>query len=250
MEVSMSMRVTMLRLVSSVIVAALSPVVLVAQSSATNRKVVPATNAKPATVQTNRTAALEARVRYLEAEVAKLWRYAAWVKSQIPGEQTIARIADTRASIQVNRYLGGKSDDPTRMPLTASEGGVVLPHIVVGNDRVVEPMVAAGLRIAIAARGPKVNGNALVTVYALPLADPVLRPAWLVHADGNVPYLDGVTQAHFFWKGHFVDGKKAPAGKYRLFVRVIASETSGKRIGGAMRWWGGTDAASSVIEIK
>jgi hypothetical protein len=182
--------------------------------------------------------------------VLKLWRYAASLKAQIPSQQAIAGIADRRASILVNKYLGGKADDPTRMPFSSAEGGVSLAHIVVGLDRASEVMDDKGLRVAIAGRGPKKTGNALVTVYALPLADPVLRPSWLVHADGNVPYLDGVVQAHFVWKGHFADGKKAAAGKYRIFVRVIANETNGNRIGGAMRWWGGTDTASSVVVIR
>ncbi len=248
----MSMRVKVLRVISGFLLA-LVPVAGFSQTPVTNAAarsvVVRATNARAGTT-TNQAAALEARVRMLEAEVAKLWRYAAWLKTQIPGEQVITTIADRRASMQVNRYLGGKGDDPTRMPFASAEGGVSLAHIVVGLDRVAEPMTASGLRVAIAARGPKKTGNALVTVYALPQGDPVLRPAWLVHADGNVPYLDGVVQSHFVWKGHFADGKKAAAGKYRIFVRVIANEANGSRIGGAMRWWGGTDTASGVVEIR
>lgn len=246
----MSVRVIMIWAVSGILT--LIPGVVFSQTPMTNTlpaAMIQVTNSEIQSV-TNQVSALEARVRLLEAEVGKLWRYAGWLKAQIPGELAIAKIADQRASMQVNKYLGGKGDDPTRMPFAKAEGGVSLAHIVVGLDRAREPMPAAGLRIAVAARGPKKSGNALVTVYALPQGDPVLRPSWLVHADGNVPCLDGVVQAHFIWKGHFVDGKKAPAGKYRIFVRVIVSETNGTRIGGAMRWWGGTDAASSVVEIR
>lgn len=202
-----------------------------------------ATNAKPA-VSTE--TALEKRIKVLEAEVVKLWNFAAWLRQQIPGESMIARIADQRAALLVNKYIGGKSDDPTRLPVVSADGGIGLSHIVVGADRPQELLAADGVRIVIAVRGPKKNGNAFVAVYALPLTDSVLRPAFLIHADGTVPCIDGVAQAHFVWKGHFADGKKAPAGLYRVFVRTIVSDAAGARIGSAMRYWGATDAAGQT----
>jgi len=199
--------------------------------------------------------AIEKRIRELESEIVKLWNYANSIRRAIPGEQQIGRIADARAATLINRYLGGKSDDPTRIPVAAALGGLALAHIVVGGDSAEESMSTNGLRIALVARGPKTlapvaGGRAFAAVYALPESDLVLRPEWLIHVDDAVPYIDGNAQTHFIWRGNFADGTKAAKGKYHIFVRVIIGESEEKSAGSAMRYWGantGSGIGNSVL---
>jgi len=65
-----------------------------------------------------------------------------------------------------------------------------------------------------------------------------LRPEWLIHVDEAVPYIDGNAQTHFVWRGNFVNGAKAAAGKYHIFVRAIVGESEERNVGSAMRYWG------------
>jgi hypothetical protein len=75
-------------------------------------------------------------------------------------------------------------------------------------------------------------------VYALPESDPVLRPEWLIYVDNAVPYIDGIGQTHFIWRGGFADETKAAKGKYLIYARAIVSDNAEKNIGSAMRYWG------------
>jgi hypothetical protein len=192
--------------------------------------------------------ALEKRVRDLESEIIKLWNYANTIRRSIPGDDQIANIIDTRAALLINRYLGGKGDDATRLPMPGSEGGVTLSHIIVGEDRAEETVSTnGGLRVACVVRGPKAQavGKIFLAVYALPETDLVLRPEWIIHADDAVPYIDGSGQTHFIWRGDFSDGSKAAKGKYLVFARAIVNESGEKILGSAMRYWGGRAADGS-----
>jgi hypothetical protein len=194
-------------------------------------------------------ASLEKRVKELEAEIIKLWNYAGAIRKAIPGENTIAQIADARAALLINRYLGS-GDDATRLPMLNSEGGITLSHIIVGGDSAEETVSTNGIRIACAVRGPKAQGGRVfLAVYALPQSDLVLRPEWLIYADDAVPYIDGIAQTHFIWRGNFVDQTKAAKGKYLIYVRAIVNDNAEKSLGSAMRYWGARTAAGSNTNI-
>ena len=199
--------------------------------------------------------ALEKRIRELESEVIKLWNYINATRRMIPGENQIGQIADRQAAVLINRVLGGRSDDATRLPAAAADGGVTLAHIVVGNDGAEEVVCPDGLRVALVVRGPKVSasvGRVFVTIYALPQTDPVLRPDWLIHVDETVPYIDGSAQTHFVWRGEFANGAKAVAGKYSIFVRAIVGESEEKTLGSAMRYWGraAADGGGNTVLVR
>jgi len=194
-------------------------------------------------------AALEKRVRDLEAEVKKLWNYANTIRRAIPGENTIAQVADKRAALLINQYLGTGSD-ATRLPMPGSDGGVALTHIIVGGDSAEETVSTNGLRVACVVRGPKAQGGKVfLAVYALPQSDLMLRPEWLIHVDDEVPYIDGIGQTHFIWRGNFVDKTKAAKGKYLIYARAIVSDNAEKTLGSAMRYWGARTPAGSNSNI-
>ncbi|MDR2734562.1 MAG: hypothetical protein LBC99_07965 [Spirochaetota bacterium] len=190
-------------------------------------------------------AALEKRVRALEAEVIKLWNYANTIRKSVPGENLIAGIADSRAALLINRYLGTGSD-ATRLPMLNSDGGVTLANIIVGEDRAEESVSTNGLRISCVVRGPQADGgNVFLAVYALPEADLVLRPEWLIHVDDAIPYINGIGQTRFIWHGNFADKTKAARGKYLIYARAIVSDSAEKSLGSAMRYWGARTADGS-----
>jgi len=194
-------------------------------------------------------ASLEKRIKDLESEVIKLWNYAGAIRKAIPGENTIAQIADARATLLINQYLGA-GNDATRLPMQNSDGGVSLAHIIVGDDRAEETISTNGIRVACVVRGQKAQGGKVfLAVYALPQSDLMLRPEWLIYADDAVPYIDGIAQTHFIWRGNFVDQTKAAKGKYLIYVRAIVSDNADKTLGSAMRYWGTRTAGGSNTNI-
>lgn len=193
----------------------------------------PATNAQPQTVDQ-----LAKRVLFLEAEVTKLWNFTLALQRAIPGQAAMGAIAERKAAELINRYLGPVSGGGKRIPIAEATAGYSLPYFLVGDEKEQATLGKDGLRITVAGRGPAVLGNAVVVVWALPAGDLPLENRLLIHADESVPYVLGVLQTHFTWKGTYLDGRRAAPGSYKLFVRVVVRDAANKSAGSAMRFWG------------
>jgi hypothetical protein len=197
-------------------------------------------------------AELVRRIDLLETEIKRLREQQTRTQPAGLSRQEIETIADARATALINRHLGQAEDSAIRVPANTATGGITMRHLIVGRDRpVVEDINPKGTRVAVAVAGPKSNGNAFMVVYALPVKDLMLRPEYLIHQDGFVPYIDGLAQTHFMWQGHFLTKRMAPAGIYKIFTRIIIKDMSGRIQGSAMRYWGSTaDPARFAIRIK
>ena len=179
--------------------------------------------------------ALKKRITQLEQQVARLNGLYHTLRKQAV---TPNYVWQTAAAV-VNRAFGKTAANTTRVPLSASTGGVKLLHIITGKDTAAGQAVgASGVRCSIVAWGGKAGSRGYLYVYAVPVGDMIMRNNYLIHADTNVPCIDGRLQTHHIWKGTTVKGAKMAPGRYKIFVRLIVYASNGKRIGQAMRFWG------------
>jgi len=188
---------------------------------------------------------MQKKIHYLESEIIKLWRLTLYLRKITPRYYTMSRIARKEAAIMINKYLGIKSKSGSRIAVTYSRGGITIPFLFAGNDRINGiSLPKAGIKLVMAARGKRFMGDGTVLFWALPVSDMVVRNKYLIYRDDSVPYISGAAQIHFYWKGKFMSGKKVLSGKYKIFAQINVRNKKMKTMGYSKRFWGASYAGN------
>ena len=153
----------------------------------------------------------------------------------------------------INKAFAGTKGNSTRVPVAQSAGGVKLVNINVGRDTIAgETVGPKGVLIQIVAGGPKWSRSAKLYIYAVPVKDMIMRPRYLIHADGEVPLIKGQMQTHLKWQAKHIKGTRMTAGNYKILVRVVFYGYKKKwlRVGHALRYWGDNKPASYNLRLR
>jgi len=177
-------------------------------------------------------------ITYLQQEIKKLWKQIYYLKKRIPSNYTINRLADKRAALLINRYLGPLSKEGKRIPIDQRKGGLYISTIVLQKNKTIVTLGNKPIAIALRAYTQKTEGKAKLFIYALPKENQTVANQYLINYQKNIPAIKRLYQPHFNWTGKFVSGKKAAPGTYKIFCRLIITDANGKVSSSAMRYWG------------
>lgn len=175
---------------------------------------------------------------YLRSEIKKLWRQIYYLKKRIPSHYTINRLADKRAALLINKYLGPLNKNGKRIPINQRKGGLYISTIILQKNKTKVLLQNKPISIALRAYTKKREGKAKLFIYALPKGNQTIINKYLISYQKEIPAIKNLYQPHFNWDGKFISGKKAVPGMYKIFCRLIITDATGKVSSSAMRYWG------------
>ncbi len=175
---------------------------------------------------------------FLRSEIKKLWREIYYLKRRIPSHYTINRLADKRAAILINNYLGSLNKEGKRIPISQQKGGLRISTIILQKNKTIVTLKKKPIAIVLRAYTKKTEGKAKLFIYALPKENQTIINKYLISYQKNIPAIKKLYQPHFNWDGKFISGKKAALGTYKIFCRMIITDSQGKVSSSAMRYWG------------